>query len=172
MGIGYKHKDTGIWLDIFPMEYTTLDVMDTEKKEDFLTQCYRYQRIWKKKEHKLDRGQTAALKKKIIPEICTRDAAKSLLYPSEFLTVKVWDIADIFTLQTVEFEGRRFPGPASLQNYLGLFYGDDYMGFPRSGVESHGGDSGSLSNWVKNSGTDMLLIHQELEKILEEIERA
>ena len=172
MGIGYKHKDTGIWLDIFPMEYTTLDVTDTEKREDFLTRCYRYQRIWKKKEPKLDRVQTAALKKKIIPEICTREAAKSLLYPAEFLTVKVWDIADIFPLQTVEFEGRIFPGPANLQKYLGLFYGDDYMGFPRSGVESHGGDAGSLSNWAKNSGTDMLLIHQELDKILEEIERA
>lgn len=169
-GIGYKHADTGVWLDLLPAEYTTVDVDDTEVKNDFINRCYKYQRIWQKKRKNLTRDEAFLLRKKYLPEICEKRIAKSIVYcPEEGGAQRIWKITDILPTQLVMFEQWKVRGPRNEWAYLSQYYGEDYMYFPKTGVEHHGDDKGRLSSWANKSGTDMNAIIEELESILKKI---
>ena len=76
----------------------------------------------------------------------------------------------MFPLRKVNFEGLDFSVLGNAEQYLTSLYGDQYMGFPRTGTEHHGGENGPLQSWAKKSGTDMNQVIAELEKILKTLE--
>ena len=170
IGIGYKHVDTGVWLDLLPAEYTTVDVDDVVLKDNFLKRCYKYQLAWRKKQKRLTRDEAFSLRKKYLPEICERKVAKSIIYcPEEGAKQRIWRICDILPTRAIDFEQRKVSAPNSEKEYLVQFYGENYMQFPKVGVEHHGDSKGKLSLWASKSGTDMKAIIVELEDILSTI---
>ena len=168
-GIGYKHQETGVWVDLIPAEYTTIDANDSVLVNDYKERCYKYQRLWEKRRKRMTRAEAFRLRKKILPEICEKENAKSISYgPEEGLHPRLWSIEDILPNKEIEFEGYKVLAPSNTHSYLVQYYGD-YMNFPKAGVEHHGGKRGILSTWAKESGTDMNNIIHELYNILEKM---
>lgn len=172
IGIGYHHYETGLWIDLLPAEYTTIDARDTSAVANYCAKSRKYQKGWLKKRGKLNREQMFEYRKKFIPEICEKDQAKSIIYCPEFgLRPRLWSVEDVFPLQETSFEGYKVLGPNNPHNYFLQFYGSSYMSFPQTGVAHHGGERGGLISWAKQSGTDMAAIIKDLEGILEKIQK-
>lgn len=170
IGIGYKHQDTGVWIDILPAEYTTINVCDETEKNNFLNRCYKYQRVWRKKEMKLTREEAFRMRKKYLSEICEVRVAKSIVYcPEEAGNQRIWKIEDILPTTTISFDEAKLCAPRNGREYLLQYYGENYMNFPKSGIEHHGDCRGKLSSWAIKSGTDMKLVIKELKNLLQVI---
>lgn len=168
-GIGYKHHDTGLWIDLFPFEYATFDVNSTKEKRKYQEENLKYQRVWRKRRFTCDREKMFRIRERYIPEICRVEEAKSILNCPEWSPKPmIFDIDTILPPQKRFFEGIEVYSPNNPEKYLNIFYGD-YMSFPKSGVMPHGDERGGLSSWANSSGTDMKRIIEELEKILNEI---
>lgn len=167
IGIGYRHHETGLWIDLLPAEYTTIDPADGKKVDSYHKRCNQYKEKWRVKKEKLNRLQMFEFRKKYIPEICSKEDAKSIIYCPEFgLKPRLWRVEDIFPLEPIVFEGYEMLSPHDAHSYLIQFYGSNYLGFPQSGLEHHGGSRGKLTTWAKQSNVDMNAIISELEEIL------
>ena len=163
IGIGYKHRNTGIWADILPIDYSDTDITIPEKKMQLETEANLYHKKYQKKMRtNQDMDALMRFKKTIIPSICDKTQAKSLVMYSEFWPKTVlYQYKDVFPLKRIDFEGASLLAPNNCNHYLNVYYGD-YMQFPTSGILQHDQGRGSLDSWAKRSGTDM-------EKILEEL---
>ena len=167
IGLGYKHEQTGIWIDVFPKDlyYSNDDaplVIQTVKNK-----LYRYR---KKFGLKNITSQYEILKKQIDSIFGNKtDGAKAIVYQglTIYNSVRANCYEDIFPLQKIEFEGKELYVPRNLNNYLHEIYGQDYMSFPRRGILYHDGGRGALSTWAKRNGTDMNSIMQELKSLQE-----
>ncbi len=167
VGIGYKHRETGLWIDLFPFEYTTIDPKNKRNIEGFKRKNTQYQRQWRKKRNKYDRKKMFKYRKKFIPEICEKKEAKSIINCPEWCPKPmIFEVKNIFPLNYMMFEGFKVPVPNDAHKYLEIFYGNNYMNFPQSGVMHHGDGRGHLSTWAQKSGTDMNQIIRELEDVL------
>lgn len=168
IGISFEHYKTGLWIDLLPAEYTTIDANDNTAFFDYKRRCESYQRKWRSKRFKLDRKEMFDFRKKYIPEICSNNEAKSIIYCPEFGSKpRLWNIDDIFPLQYREFEGHSFPVPNHLHEYLVQFYGQNYNGFPMNGVAHHGNEEGLLTTWAEKNGIDMNEVNNNLKEKLE-----
>ena len=170
IGIGFRHHETGLWVDVFPAEYTTIDPHNESDLLDYYYRAIRYKKKWRKKKEKLERNQAFSFRKKNIPEICEKENAKSIALCLEFATKPVLSEVDcLLPPKPIIFEGYQVMGPNNPHSYLTNVFGD-YMKFPQTGLEHHGDDRGNLSTWANNSGIDMDEIIQELRDILKRIE--
>lgn len=170
IGLGYKHKATGIWIDLFPVD-------DYFTNNDFENERIVLERKIKKyrKKYVLDALQTkeqyARQRKETIGN--TDGQGHRLIYHTpEFLYVKtlIHDDKVIFPLSVLEFEGYKFPVPNNCDDYLNGIYGLHYMEFPHSGVEHHGGDAGLLKTWARKAGVDMNEVLKELQTLCKSLE--
>ena len=78
-GVGYQHKDTGIWIDLLPAYYTTIDTTQSDERNLFLRRNDRYRYLWEKSKKRMNPEWTRKLRKKHFPEICTKENAKSII---------------------------------------------------------------------------------------------
>ena len=170
-GVGYQHKDTGIWIDLLPAYYTTIDTTQSDERNLFLRRNDRYRYLWEKSKKRMNPEWTRKLRKKHFPEICTKENAKSIIYSPEFgARSRIWEIKDVFPLQRCLFEGYSLPMPNDTHNYLVQFYGEEYMNFPQLGIFKHGDkERGSLITWAEKSGIDMQQTVKNLKEILQHI---
>lgn len=172
IGIGYRHQETGLWIDLLPAEYTTIDPTDEKQLEDYSVRCVKYQRKWFKKKEIYDREKMFKFRERYIPEICDKSKARSIIYCPEYgLKPRVWALDTILPVRPVRFNEFEVYGPNNTHDYLIQFYGKNYMGFPQSGMEHHGGSRGNLSTWANQSGVDMNDVIQRLEYIYEDVQR-
>ena len=81
----------------------------------------------------------------------------------------IHDKDDIFPLSEIEFEGYNFKCPCNTINYIKRIYGDNYMLFPKSGVEHHTYKGIKMGDIAKHNSQNMGKICDELKRILEEI---
>lgn len=170
IGIGYRHHDTGLWIDLLPAEFTTIDPMNKTEVADYERRWKKYQNKWKTKRERFSREEMFKLREKYIPEICNEKEAKSIIYCPEFgFKPRIWNIDDILPISSIQFEGFNLLGPHITHNYLIQFYGNNYMKFPQTGLAHHGGNQGKLTTWASKSDTDMNSIIEELEDILKTI---
>lgn len=169
LGIGYKHRKTGIWIDIFPMDR----VKGPKKTPELEASLYRMMINSKYKFFKNVKNQEDYLRRykkyqkeieNIFPE--NEQSTEYWFQTPEFNAN--WKIAhlskDIFPLQLIKFEDIVLYAPANIDAYLRTMYGENYMCFPKTGVESHGGDTGRppLKKWAIINGVDMKNIKKEL----------
>lgn len=173
IGVGYRHQETGIWADVFCMDYCTADAAEPAAREKLIGELHVYRKKYLKLRETGDRNRILQVKRETIPELCGEEKAKSLFYTAELNgDFVVYEVIigknDMFPLQTVEFEGYRFTAPRNTDVYLKAFYGD-YMAFPPNGFPHHGNQEGGLTDWAGKSGTDMKKMIQELERIYEKI---
>lgn len=170
IGLGYRHKETGIWIDLFPVDdyYTDNDGEDEKGilagKIKKYRKKYNLEKVLTKEQYANQRqetiGNTMGLGHRLIYHTPEFVYAKTIIHNDE----------DIFPLSTLEFEGYKFPVPNNYDAYLKGIYGLHYMEFPHSGVEHHGGDAGLLKTWAKKTGVNMNEILKELQTLRESIE--
>lgn len=167
IGVGYKHKDTGIWIDIFPQSYSSMDITKPQTKKQLEGEVKIYHAKYQKRMRtNTDMNKQAVFRKKYIPSTCEKAEAKTLVALSEFWPKTILhQIDDVYPLSRIEFEGFSLYGPKNPDNYLRDEFGN-YMQFPRSGILHHGEGRGPLETWARRSGTDMEQIHTELDEII------
>jgi len=168
-GIGYHHNKTGLWIDLFPFEYSTVDSKRAEEIKEYNWHCLKYQKVWRNKKNKYTREQMFSRRKKMIPEICDREHAKSIINCPEWCPKPmVFPMETILPARPIMFEGYGILAPQKPEEYLTVFYGN-YMGFPKSGLMHHGDKNGNLAERAKIHGIDMDQILEELEHIFNSI---
>ncbi len=171
LGIGYRHKQTGLWIDVFPVDYCSMDMDDCADRNILNKQIKKYRKYyWKKKNYK---SQEVLLEKKsrIFSGLSSAEAASSLFFTPEFVVRLIgWNMDTVYPLQKISFENYEYCAPADINRHLRELYGESYMQFPRTGVMHHGDERGGLASWAEHSGTDMTEIRKELEVILTQLE--
>lgn len=170
IGISYLHEQTGIFIDLFPNEFSTIDSMNQEELLKYDNQWSKYKKTWEKRKKKVNRETMFNLRKQYIPQICDEKQAKSILDCPEFGRKPiVYKKEAILPVKYASFEGFEFPVPRNSDYYLKRNYGANYMGFPKSGMEHHGDARGKLSEWAQRTNTNMDEINHQLQRILESI---
>lgn len=164
----YRHLETGIWIDITPMD-SFISSKDIEETRQFLypliSKYIKYYdshmylseiEIWKKKNeiifcHQDDKGESF------------------LFHGQEFRQTKLraFRESDLMPCQRMMFNGIELNAPANPDVYLSYVYSKKYMGFPHSGILHHGEASGRppLDQWAKLHGVNMQEIYEKLCKI-------
>ena len=170
IGLGYKHKDTGIWIDLYPYDNYFTNSSIEDEKSVLAKKISKYQ---KKYNLKAVLSKTQYAKQRCATISNTRDGGHRLIYltpESRDAQKIIFDDKDIFPLSILEFEGNRFPVPNNCDAYLNCIYGSRYMEFPHTGVEHHGGDAGLLKTWARKAGVNMNEILKELQNIYRNLE--
>ena len=162
----YKHIQTGIWCDIFPVDTINAPAEDIDTCRKLLAgKIRRYKRYYKN--HK-DKISPEAMREKRERSVNTGKGPEKIALASlEFSNtpkVHTWDI--VFPLSSVQFEGYTLNAPADTHEYLTMEYGD-YMLYPREGAEHHDEGRGALSSWPERTGTNMDDILHKLRDIEE-----
>ena len=164
IGIGYRHKETGVWADILPV----CDFYTNRNRDDIYSELkekiYCFLTI-------AERDNTCS-QNEIISKI--RELASGLECPLETgrhylcyyprysncdFTMNLYD--EIFPLKEMEFEGQFYFVPKGVDNYLRRIFGD-YMQFPKCNVLHHGIGRLPLSLWAKENSIDMNEIYNKL----------
>lgn len=168
IGIGYRHKDTGIWLDIFA-------------RDDYFCESYN-ESMLESLSKKIDACRNAILKKsnssiafkeEMRKKYIGGDAGDNrfLYLQPEFEYKKnlIHLSETIYPLSHIKFEGYSFKAPNNSDLYLKGIYGPNYLKFPRDGILHHDLGRGPLSTWAKRNGVDMKIILNELTSIADSI---
>ncbi|MBO7662728.1 MAG: LicD family protein [Clostridia bacterium] len=170
LGIGYEHEKTGLWIDVFPMEYSRTDPDSPAEREKLAREIHAYYQVFKKtlgKDPNMARQEE--VRNRMITSLCGKEEAKSVIFASEyFQSSDLQRKDDILPVKRIAFENIELYGPASPEGYLREQYGD-YMQFPRAGILHHGGSRGPLESWAKRSGTDMEEVIRTLEGMIQRI---
>lgn len=169
IGIGYKHKETGIWIDVFAVDYYFTP--SNNSNDEVLKKLSRYKIKFKNK--KTVSKDIASIRRNKIIGNTTGDGHFLLYHDLDFdfpYGIILFDGSDVFPLSVLDFEGIPFPVPNKSENYLTNIYGKNFCNFPRTGVEHHGSEQGLLKTWAKKSNTDMNKIYNELDNILQKYE--
>ncbi len=165
IGLGYKHLQTGTWVDIFPV--------DTYKSSQSLECCYHdleekvniYKLYYEKNKSNADNAAIDAFRDKMFAQPGTHSILfHGLEYDAPLKEVLLFDEEDVFPLSTLTFEGVEVPVPCRYNKYLTTIFGD-YMSFPRSGILLHDEGRGPLHTWAKKNGINM----NEIKEILRNI---
>lgn len=154
IGVGYEHSKTGIWLDIFAVDdfYTDKGLEETTAYLKEVVPQYR-----KEFETNIDIVTIEWLENKRQTIIGGSTGPFRVLYHQPEFRYKVITHSEriVYPLSTIEFENKVFKAPNDVNSYLKVNYGENFMGFPRTGVLHHDRGRGALSSWAKNNGIDM-----------------
>lgn len=169
-GIGYKHEQTGIWLDIYPVD-AVQNVDESKAIPKLESNLWKYKKWYLKNRHRKTHAQLIEKKQQIINYGLEEGNDELLFLTVEYDYYKIIrnNRNNIFPLEVANFEGYEVNVPKKIPEYLSSIYGDNYMMFPRNGVAHHGGDSGKLYEWAKNSHTDMHQVYDELNRAYQDI---
>ncbi len=166
LGIGCDHEKTGLWIDVFPMDYSRTDPDSPEERATLAREIHAYYLTYRKKLGKdPDMARHEEIRKRMISSLCGKEEARSVIFASEFFrAANLQRMEDVFPLRPIAFEGVELSGPANPEGYLREQYGD-YNRFPRGGILHHDGGRGPLETWARRSGTDMARVTEKLEEM-------
>ncbi len=169
LGFSYRHKETGVWLDVTPADEFFCETGSQHELDDLKKKLHKYRQYYLRNRFRNNRVEMFAKKKEFLgPEYSVSGNGKLrfICNHPEFEPVASVHSADsIYPLSVVEFEGYSFSVPGDYDRYLKDLYGNSYMSFPHSGVEHHGGEEGKLNEWAEKHGVDMDAVLQELKDI-------
>lgn len=171
IGIGYKHRNTGIWIDVFPVDTCNSLEKVAGCREEVSNRILKYRSYYFKNKLKYSREDLSNKREEIVNT--KKEGKYRISYHGpefEYFKLLIHDETMIFPLTTAEFEGYSFYIPGRSREYLEGIYGSKYMQFPKSGVEHHGEENGKLCTWAEKSGTDMEKVYQELKKIADTLQ--
>lgn len=165
IGIGYKTGQTGVWLDVFPMDYTYVEKIDPRTEEKLYERMTEYRKFYLKNRRKTSRLQMFDQKHQMIDTVKEENDVKLWYHNPEFeIDLCAYAQEDIFPLKKTIFEGKEYYTPSNIDKYLRKYY-NNYMSFPHRDVEHHGNGQIKLSAYAENSNVDMKSIIEELSKI-------
>jgi len=165
-GIGYKHQETGIWLDVFPVDMIEgIDISSSERA--ILQNLTDYKKYYLKRRKRKTVESIKTVKNKYMHRnlVSGNDTLFYLGVEYDYYKYILNRKENIYPLKTASFEGTDVTVPNNTEAYLNSIYGDSYMQFPRNGVVHHGGEQGKLYEWAKVNNTDMAKVKKELEDI-------
>ena len=167
IGIGYLHSQTGIWLDVFPVDIIRTNKEIREIKSHLIKLYGKYLKLNGKKSLKSDRMSIAQLKNDLYKEYMEGDNIYYISCPEFPGSWQGISHDLIFPLVKMKFENYEFFVPNQFKLYLEELYGTNYMSFPRNGIERHGVSSGRppLGTWAEINNINMDRIHFSLEEI-------
>ena len=149
IGFSYRHQETGIWLDIFPVDELQSSLCLKEVEPLINERIEIYRNFYSEN---IDLSILAEKRDEIINKNIQHGSNRILYHGPEFIYTKnvMHQASDIFPLGIKTFEGREFPVPARVGPYLENIYGNHYMEFPKSGILHHGEATGRppLSKWA------------------------
>lgn len=164
-GLDYRHKDTGIWLDIFPYDTFCSDKSKDEAYKELHVRLSRYRR--KNKEKAVIAGKISELESHIKYIGPSAGNGQKLYYFSIDFGMGYYYVrheSDLFPLGTINFEGFNFSAAKNLTVYLTENYGPNFMSYPHTGVEHHNAN-GALKSKYKQSGVDMNKVLESLKDV-------
>ena len=167
-GFSYRHKETGIWLDVFPADRYYVEDYSDEKLSGISKSLQDYQKYYLKKRLKISKQDMFKAKDKFVSTYSqsTKNTAGYICNDPEFDTwVCLHKINVVYPLSEISFENFVFYAPGNADLYLKNYYGVSYMSFPVSGVEHHGDDGNRLREWAKMNNVDMNSVLEELKEI-------
>ncbi len=165
LGLGFRHFDTGIWLDVFPVDIYPSSKKLAEAQDSLNMKVKEYQDFYfSKKESGLSYSEFDVCRRSLLSE---EGKEKIIFHCLEYSTddYLICDEQDVFPLVNLDFEDYSFPAPRDFHKYLELMFGD-YMSFPKKGVLIHDMGRGNLHTWAKRSGTDMRDVEKKLQSII------
>ena len=172
IGLSYKHYETGIWIDIFPVDSVGMPNEVEICAEELEKRILKYRKYYHRHIKHTSVDKIQSIKHKIIPD--SGDYRICYHNPEFVYRVTVMhDEDDIFPLGTMKFEDgvTQLNVPNNPDSYLRRIYGNNYMSFPRWGVEHHGTNESTLSDWASVSKTDMKKVRCYLKNIAATLEQ-
>lgn len=164
IGIGYKTGQTGVWLDVFPIDYTHIKKFDDEAELKLFERMTEYRKFYLKNKQNISRNQILDRKHQTIDIAGEKSGVKIWYHNPEFeVDMCTYEQEDIFPLQKITFEGNEYYAPAKTDKYLRKYYGN-YMEFPHNGVEHHESNEMKLSELAEKYGIDMRNVIIELQE--------
>lgn len=164
-GFSYKHKETGIWLDVFPVDQLRTDGESRDAVDGRLSI---YKKYYYKNRFKVPKVDLLTKKKDVFDNEKITDCSKtSLVVSPEWPANRffVYNYSDVYPLQMISFEGEQYFCPGNTDAYLTELYGRNYMGFPRNGVLHHGSGEVMLYERAAVYGVSMGTILDEMAEI-------
>ena len=166
----YKHEQTGIWLDIFPVDSFCSNrpksqIPETERN----TLRKKYHKVWERNYLSKDESFFADLRRSSFEEHFELNGQFKIFYHGqEFNYPRIYlnEEDEIFPLRIIKHEGMEFYAPNNVFEYLKEIYGPNFMQFPKGGILHHDFGRGRLSTWAKQNGVDMSEIKTYLIQIL------
>ncbi len=167
IGFGYKHKMTGIWCDIFPVDiYKASETFENSVK-NLKDKIGKYRSFYDKYTKKRDYTEIVAQRASFIKD--EDNASYSIIYHGrEFNHIhpNAFYLEDeIFPLSTIEFEGYNFYVPSQTHEYLVKIFGRNYLQVPRGGILHHSEGRGPLSTWASKNNIDMNFVYNYLKNL-------
>lgn len=164
IGIGYKHEETGVWIDVLPVDECVskepLEVIESALCE----KMHEYRRFYFKNKSKISESELAGCKERIISfeQADGENIHRIMFHGPEFITRKwyMYDESTIYPLRLLKFEDIHLFVPNDYHKYCTMMFGN-YMLFPRNGIESHG-EGTALSARALRNGVDMREVQKKL----------
>lgn len=170
IGLGYKHSQTGTWVDIFPVDIYNSSQSLEDVYYDLEPKVNAYKQYYLNNKENADSATIDAFRDKMFEQTGSYAILyHGLEYDSILSELLLFDKEDVFPLSTLTFEGQKFPVPCRCDKYLTTIFGN-YMSFPRSGILLHDEGRGPLHSWAKKNGIDMNEIKSQLATILSNFE--
>lgn len=166
IGIGYRHEETGVWVDIFAVDnYKSSDDYSTEENRlHKMVNDYKIDAINKSGDFQY--SDIAILLRENLKEQALTSGNKYLYRsPGYFGPEFIYREEDIFPLTWLSFEGYSFSAPNKTTVCLTQYYSKNYMSFPKAGVMHHGLGRRPLSTWAKEHNVDMKMVLERLKEI-------
>ena len=166
IGFGYKHEKTGIWCDIFPVDFYKVNEYSEANIDILKTKIAEYRSYYIRNKEKLSSNEIQENRRKLIDD--SPNANSVIIYHGREFNHQhpkaFYCIDEIFPLSNVSFENMTFPAPAKCDLYLSKIFGKNYMQVPRGGILHHGEGRGALSTWALKNNINMDIILQNLSK--------
>lgn len=168
IGLGYRHYETGIWVDIFPVDsfYSTKSAgeIDSNEMKKISKKVRKYYENHKHSKHAVEEVETYKKKKlEKYKGVNYKVYYDNMEFPHHF--PRLYDESEIYPLTTLPFEGLELSVPSQYDVFLTKMYGN-YMSLPKSGVEHHGKrETGSVKTWSRSHNIDMNNVYEELKRV-------
>lgn len=163
IGFGYKHKLTGIWIDICPVdEYRSNSDIDTSL-EDLKLKRKIWRKYYLKHKNKSTIKELIEKKKKVFTNY-SESNHNIYHHGCEFSHQRpvLCEHNVIYPLKESEFEGFNFFIPQNHHKYLSLMYGPNFLKLPQGGILHHGLGRGDLSTWALKANINMYDVYEHL----------
>lgn len=145
IGFNYKTAETGVWLDVFPIDIIKAKKELSEDDTELNRAIKQYRHFYKRNEKRKSVELLSNQKKEIFSKYhnLTEGNVNHYLYAPEFMnTICLFKEEDIFPLRKHQYEGFEFSIPNNPLIYLKKEYGSDCMDFPRYGILHHNDPDG------------------------------
>ena len=169
IGFGYDHLHTGIWLDIFPVDQLVSCSDLSEMRGELLSRLKKYHKFYTTHKKKQTHHTLKTRRENEIDSYFMNRGNTNIWYHGPEFFYNKFNIhkeCDIFPLGKLSFEGMSFNVPNNCTNYLCELYGNNFMGFPKGGIQKHSIGRGNLSTWAKRNHVKMEDVKVKLMRIL------